>query len=299
MAARGWRQGDVMSTGTRRVLGNGREAVAAGATGDRLTTGLSPRGVPLHWRWLIPVVVIAAAAAWVVGVRAGLETGGLQRTLIIMGAGFTAVAVGLPLWEDARTAWTRADAVASAEAARASMRIAMEDALDPYVALLLQMAAAHGAERNRLRGEAVQLALTTLCQESVLVGPEEAERLRIRACLFRLDPGPPRQLVPQSYAGRSGAPTTSFDDTTRAGQVLLRNVDGGWVIVDSTEEQRFTPWWDEERGYRTYVAGPVPGPDGRPVALLTLDALEPGDLADVDLPLVRLVAHLLSLAYQI
>lgn len=261
--------------------------------------GLGPLGLPAQWRWLLPVVVVAATAAWLLGAQAGLEEGAVRRGLLILGAIFTAVAVGLPLWEGARTAVARADAVASAEAARAAMRIAMEDALDPYVALLVQMADARGAERTRLRGEAIQLALTTLCQQAVLRDPDEPATRRIRACLFILVEGPPRQLVPQSYAGRSGAPTVTFDDSTRAGQALLRNVEDGWVIASCTDDQRFTPWWDDVPAYRTYAAGPVPGPDGRPVALLTLDALQPGDLDDIDLPLVRLFSHLLSLAYQI
>jgi len=263
-------------------------------------SGLGPRGMPRQWRWLVPVAVTSSVVAWLAGVSSGLAGGGARIFLMVVGAVFTAAAAGVPLWQQGRTARSRADAVASAESARASMRIAMEDALDPFVALLLQSASARGAERARLRGEAVQLALTTLAQLSVVRGPEDLDGpRRVRVCLFALDPGPPRRLVPQSFAGRSGAPTMTFDDTTRAGQMLLRNVDDGWVLVEDTALQRATPWWDEERAYRTYVAGPVPGPDGVPVGLLTLDALVPGELTGFDLPLVRLVAHLLSLAHQI
>lgn len=262
--------------------------------------GLSPRGIPRQWRWLVPVAVTSSVVAWLAGVSSGLVGGDARILLMVAGAVFTATAAGVPLWQQGRAARARADAVASAEAARATMRIAMEDALDPFVALLLQSASARGGERARLRGEAVQLALTTLAQLSVFTGPEEADGpRRIRACLFALDPGPPRRLVPQSFAGRSGAPTVTFDDTTRVGQLLLRNVDDGWVLVEDTDLQRNTPWWDQERAYRTYLAGPVPGPDGVAVGLLTLDALAPGELTGVDLPLVRLVGHLLSLAYQI
>jgi hypothetical protein len=276
-----------------------REREGSAGSGAEGGLGLTARGIPILWRWLVPVVVVASVVAWVAGVQSGLVGGDARTPLMIVGALFTGIAVGLPLWEQGRTARSRADAVASAEAARASMRIAMQDTLDPFVALLLQSAGTRGAERTRLRGEAIQLALTTLAQQSVYTEPGETEARRIRACLFALESGPPRRLVPQSYAGRSGAPTVEFDETTRAGQKMLRIVDDGWVIVESTTEQGLTPWWDEEHEYRTYVAGPVPGPDGRPVGLLTLDALEPGELEGVDLPLVRLIAHLLSLAYQI
>lgn len=279
---------------TRRL---GREGSAGPRAGASL--GVTARGIPTQWRWLVPVVVVASVVAWVAGVQSGVADGGGRTALMIVGALFTGVAAGVPLWVQGRTARSRADAVASAEAARASMRIAMEDALDPFVALLLQSAGARGTERTRLRGEAIQLALTTLAQQSRYTEPDETEGRRIRACLFTLEAGPPRRLVPQSYAGRLGRPTVVFDETTRAGQMMLRTVDDDWVIVESTLEQRTTPWWDEQHEYRSYVAGPVPGPDGRPVGLLTLDALEPGDLEGVDLPLVRLIAHLLSLAFQI
>ena len=81
--------------------------------------------------------------------------------------------------------------------------------------------------------------------------------------------------------------------------MLMRILDDGWVFVEDTALQRTTPWWDEEHAYRTYVAGPVSGPIGIPMGLLTLEALAPGELTGLDLPLVRLVAHMLSLAQQI
>jgi len=194
----------------------------------------------------------------------------------------------------------RADAVASAQTARAQMRIALEDALEPFTALLVQLALARGNERTRLRGEAIQLALTSVAQLSVFAGRHEfAEPRRVRVCLLLLDPGPPRRLVPSSFVGRSGAPTVAFDSSTRAGQAMLRIVDDGWVLVEDTKRQNVVPWLDEERGYRTYAAGPLPGAEGSPVGLLTVDALAPGELIGIDLPLLRVIAHLLSLALQI
>ena len=97
--------------------------------------------------------------------------------------------------------------------------------------------------------------------------------------------------------GRSGAPNVSFDATTRAGQAMLRILDDGWVLVEDTN-MRVVPWWDEEHTYMTYAAGPVPGPEATPVGLLTVDSLVPGELTGLDLPLLRLIAHLLSLALQ-
>jgi hypothetical protein len=277
-------------------------AISGGEAGASATaeTGLTDRGRPVQWRWLLPVTAAASVSAWLVAVSSSRVDGTPRVLLLGAGAIFTAVAAGVPLWQQGRTARSRADAIAGAQAARAEMRIAMEDALEPFTALLLQLATARGSERSRLRGEAIQLALTSIAQLSVFAGPDQASGpRRLRVSLFLLLPGPPRQLAPQSFAGRSGAPTVGFDETTRAGQAMLRIADDGWVIVQDTEEQRIVPWWDEDHGYRTYAAGPVPGPHGGPIGLLTVDAVEAGELNGLDLPLIRLIAHLLSLALQI
>lgn len=218
---------------------------------------------------------------------------------MICGALFTATASGVPLWQQARTSRTRADAVAAAQAARAAMRVALEDALDPFAALLLQLATATPGQKPLLRGTAIGLAVTTIAQVGE-PGEDAAPGIlrRLRVCYFALQPGPPRTLVPQAHAGRAGAPTVSFDSSTRAGQFLLRIADNGWTAIDDTEQLRVPVWWDDDQQYRTFAAGPVPGAGGEPAGLIIVDALVPGELAALDLPLVRLLTHLLSLALQ-
>jgi ABC-type amino acid transport substrate-binding protein len=281
--------------GSKRMATIDRKDVVA----TQSTARLSPRGLPLQWQWLLPITVSASVTAWLVSVSAGEVHGPARAPLLAAGALFTATAAGVPLWQQRRAAQAQADAIASAQTARAQMRIAMEDALEPFTALLLQLAITRGSERTRLRGEAIQLALTSIAQLSVFAGPEEPSRpRRVRVCLFLLDPGPPRQLVPSSFAGRSGAPTVTFDATTRAGQAMLRILDDGWVLVEDTDTRALVPWWDEEHTYKTYAAGPVPGTEATPAGVLTVDSLVPGELTGLDLPLLRLIAHLLSLALQ-
>ncbi|MGH3425240.1 MAG: hypothetical protein ACRDO8_10950 [Nocardioidaceae bacterium] len=103
---------------------------------------------------------------------------------------------------------------------------------------------------------------------------------------------------PAGSPGRSDAPSASFDERTRAGQFLLRVADHGWLVVDDTKRLRVPVVLDAEHEYRTFAAGAVPGPGGEPVGLLVIDALAPGELVALDLPLVRLLARLLSLAFQ-
>jgi hypothetical protein len=244
-----------------------------------------------QWRWLVPVTVAAATFAWVVGLVAGRAHGAERIVLIVSGAVLTAIAAGTPLWQQRRATEARADAVTAARAARAAMRIALEDALDPFVHLVGRLAEARGSDKARLRGEAIQLAVTTV---AALAGAE-----RIRVCFFILDEGPPRRLHAERFAGRAGAPTTNFVEGTGAGDAALRMINRpSWTYFEDTaiETPRF--WWDTERTYRTVLAGPVGTPD-KVVGLLTLDALGPGELAQVDLTLVRLLADLLATAISI
>lgn len=277
------------------VVARGGGVRPPGSTG----TGTSGRSRPPGWQWLLPVVAAAAAAAWVTGVASGRTGGSLRIALMVCGAAFTATAVGMPLWQQARTSRAREDAIAAAQAARAAMRVALEDALDPFAALLLQLATARPQHKPLLHGEAITLTVTTIAQLSGLggiAGPSTPRRLRVS--YFALEPGPPRTLVLRAYAGRSGALIPSFDQSTGAGQFLLRIADGGWTAIDDIDQLWAPFWWDHDHHYRAFAAGPVPGPGGEPAGLIGVDALDPTDLAALDLSLVRLLTHLLSLALQ-
>jgi hypothetical protein len=261
---------------------------ALGDNGSALHRDLSVGWALGQWRWLVPVTVAAATFAWVLGVVSGRTHGEQRIAVILAGAVLTAVAAGTPLWQQRRASEARADARAAALAARAAMRLALEDALDPFVHLVGRLAEAKGADKVRLRGEAIQLAVTTI---AALAGAE-----RIRVCFFILDPGPPRLLRPERFAGRAGAPTVALAEGTAAGDAALRMISrGSWMLVEDTALERPRFRWDSEPTYRTLLAGPVATPDTL-VGLLTLDALGPGELSQVDLILVRLLADLLAAA---
>jgi GAF domain-containing protein len=122
---------------------------------------------------------------------------------------------------------------------------------------------------------------------------------RIRVCFFILDEGPPRRLHAERFAGRAGAPITTVVEGTSAGDAALRMIRrGSWSYLADTAQEPPRFWCDTEHTYRTFLAGPVATPDSV-VGLLTLDALWPGELAQVDLTLVRLLADLLATAISV
>src|SRR5262249_28337383 len=106
----------------------------------------------------------------------------------------------------------------------------------------------------------------------------------------------PPTLRLERFAGRAGAPTVSFAEGTAAGDSALRALRGGvWTYVEDTARTRPRFWWDAAPEDRTYLAGPVTTGEST-FGLLTLDALRPGELAEVDLALVQLLSGLLATA---
>jgi GAF domain-containing protein len=177
--------------------------------------------------------------------------------------------------------------------ARVETVVQMNDALDPIIRLLGNIALeSRKVERDKLRAQAVPLVLTSAAQ---LIGPERA-----RACWFRLEPGPPKQLIPTDAVGRAGSASTTFVEGTPSGDAAI-----GMVLNDEDRicEDVLTdplPGWDtsRERDYRTFVSVSVIA-GNTAYGMLTLDALEPGDLTKDDMRLLRLMAGALAVALSV
>ncbi|HET7326897.1 MAG TPA: GAF domain-containing protein [Nocardioidaceae bacterium] len=177
--------------------------------------------------------------------------------------------------------------------ARVQTVVAMNDALDPIIRLLGNLALEpRKVERDKFRAQAVPLVLTSAAQ---LIGPDRA-----RACWFRLEPGPPTQLIPTDAVGRAGSPSTTFVEGTPSGDAAIGMVlnDEDRICEDILTEP--PPGWDasKDRDYRTFVSVSVIAGDTAH-GMLTLDALEPGELTKDDMRLLRLMAGALAIALSV
>ena len=240
------------------------------------------------WPWLLPVTALAATAAWLAGVTSGRAHGWLRIALIVLGAGLTFVAAGLPLWQHRRASDARSDAIAAAEAARARMRVTLNDALEPLAHLISQLGETPEPTKARRRGEAIQFTVNTIAALT------DADRVRV--CFFRLDLGPPARFHLDAFTGRAGAPDASLDPGSPGGNAAMRALsDARWVLIDDLNRTPAPFAWDHAPEYRTALVGPV-SRAGLPIGLLTLDALRPGELSHADLGVLRLLAELLGIA---
>lgn len=265
--------------------------VAAGRAGGDAPW---PRPGRLHdaalgaWRWLVPFTAVAATAAWLAGALSGRAHGPGRVVLIVLGAGLTFVAAALPLWQHRRASDARADAIAAAEAARVRMRVTLNDALEPLVHVISELAETPMPSKARRRGEAIQFTVNTIAALT------DADRVRV--CFFRLDLGPPAGFHLDAFTGRAGAPDAPLRPGSRGSDAAMRMLrDGRWVLIDDLARRPAPFTWDHTPEYRTALVGPV-NRAGLPIGLVTLDALQPGELARADLGVLRLLAELLGIA---
>nr|WP_255426848.1 GAF domain-containing protein [Pseudonocardia sp. C8] len=123
------------------------------------------------------------------------------------------------------------------------------------------------------------------------VGPE-----RSRSCFYGLEDDPEtggRTLRLRAWHGRNKPPRARFDPADPAEAQVFALVDSlDSMIVTDVQAIHLLGWTDIAE-YRTFIAVTVAAGE-RPLGLLTLDSLHPGDLSDEDLDLVRLFAQLLA-----
>lgn len=185
----------------------------------------------------------------------------------------------------------QAAAEESERMARIDTRIQIADVLRPLAETLAKMPALTKAEKLQ-QCESMKRGVVDAVAE--LLGPE-----RSRAGWFEYHDQKPARLVPvaELRRGRADPQRTEFVRGTPEGDSALELLDNDTTRFCADVDLDPPPGWSSEAhsGYRTFIAAGVVA-EGRKFGMLTLDALEPGDLTDDDLYSISLLAKLLAAA---
>lgn len=233
------------------------------------------------------LTVVSGSGAYELAIQESTARGGARAAEIAAGVLLTALTGGIPTYEQWRQVRERRTAEALAKSATAALVVAMGDVLEPLTGQLGNLNRATGVTVDQLRGEALQQALVAA---SGLVDPDRA-----RACLFRLEEGPPRRLQPDKHSGRSGPPHSNFVAGRADGNAALGMLDShGRRYCRDVKRDPPPGWSGTTSGYQTFVAVPVYAGETC-YGMLTIDALSPGDLArEEESGLVDVFANLIG-----
>jgi GAF domain-containing protein len=239
-----------------------------------------------------PAAVTAATVAWVIGAVLNDLSGWSFTLTAAAGAALTAVAVGLPLRAEhlARVRARTAEQIAEDAAAR--IQLVLNDTLEPLTYLIGRITDqprwSRGREVVELQGQAKAVVLAAAAE---VLGAD-----RLRSCFFALTDDRPARLVPSGFHGRAEAPRTTFAAGTPFGDfaldLLANREDLFWADVDAAAPPGWAPGG---HSYRTFVAVPV-ATESHQFGILTVDGLQVGDLTEVDVTAVRVLARLLAVA---
>jgi hypothetical protein len=260
--------------------------------GSRVRDVVPRTSEPRAWPW-VGVALVFVVLSPVASILTRDATGRASVGWIVVQTLATAAAFLIPQVRQIRSEQRQAKAEAREFDTRVEVQLAFNDALEPLVRLLGELALeTRRGPREMLRAQVVPLVLTTAGQ---LTGED-----RVRACWFALDPGPPRRLAPQESLGRAGPVTTVFEGGTPAGEAALDLVTtNGQLLVGDLPTQAPGLWQlDEAASSRSLVVVTVSvGTVG--YGMITLDALDQDAFDDDDAALVRLMAGLLGTALSI
>jgi GAF domain-containing protein len=244
------------------------------------------------WPW-VAVALVFVVLSPVASILTRDATGRASIGWIVVQALATAAAFLIPQVRQIRSEQRQAKAEEREFDTRVEVEVAFNDALEPLVRLLGEVALeSEQGRRDQLRAQVVPLTLTTAAQ---LTGQD-----RVRACWFALDPGPPERLLPQESLGRAGAVTTVFARGTPGGDAAVELVTtNGQLLVHDLSTEPVGGWrLDDAAASRSLVVVAVTVANVA-YGMITLDTLETDGFDDDDVALVRLMAGLLGTALSI
>ena len=239
--------------------------------------------------YLTTVISLAGVAlATFFGVQAG--AGGPGRPWWALGAVAASVtAAGVPAYEQIRKERMRARAQRAAVDASVTMRVTMNDALDPIVRQLGRVVTAGKHDRQALAEATIPMVVDSAAH---LAGSG-----RVRACLFRFAPGTPAVLVPAHYSGRVDDPLQPIAEGTAEGDLVFGMIRHNQHLFCPDVDASPPPGWRvvAPQTYKSFAAVPVAAGQNA-FGMLMVDALDPGGIRRADVPLIRLLGGLLAVA---
>jgi len=175
--------------------------------------------------------------------------------------------------------------------ARIDTRVQIADVLRPLAETLAKMPSLSKAEK-REQCESMKRGVVDAAAE--LLGPD-----RSRAGWFEYRDDRPRRLIPvaELRRGRADPQRTEFVSGTVEGDAALELLENDTTRFCPDVDSEPPPGWvsAEHNSYRTFISAGVVA-EGRKFGMLTLDALQPGDLTQTDVYAMSLLAKLLAAA---
>lgn len=250
-------------------------------------------------RWdRVSVVVVGLAVAAVAICTPSIKdekTGAIQFWWLI-GAIVAGLAIALlPMISAGRAKLAEKDAVTAEKdaverevRARALALVDMNEALDPIIRALAAKIAT--SDTSGVQSDVLWLVLKTAKE---LIGPDTG----VRSCYFDLQPGPPKRLVPTDYRyGRMGSTRSEFVEGSVDGDAAIELVESGIPYLCPDTAKYAPPGWGKKsRDYKTFISVGVVAAN-KAYGMLTVDALNPGDLKERDMDLLTVMAGLVAIA---
>jgi len=243
-----------------------------------------------HARLWVALALVCVAVSPVASLLAQQSGGAAKVSWFVLQVVATALAFAIPQFQQIAARRGELTAAAREVDVRVDTRATVNDALDPVLRQLATISVEPDrGERDKLIEQVIPFVLEAAAK---LIGSE-----RSRSCWFELSDDPEPGLVPVLHAGRSGSPTTTFEPGTAAGDAAISMVLTGDHQICEDIDTSPPPGWDatKQRDYKTFISVSVIAGDTA-YGMLTLDALEPGDLTTDDLHMLGLMASALAAA---
>jgi GAF domain-containing protein len=241
------------------------------------------------WWWPVALPAALTGAAWLIQVLVSADLPGWGRVVLVVAGTLSALlAFALPARQLAAERRTRDAAEQLASEALTIYKLKVHDMLIPLALRVGEaVAAVRAAERRDTQAALRQMAVAFAAEN---VGSE-----RSRACYYQLAGSAPRRHVDlRNWHGRHKVPRPRFTEDSPRGALVMKIItERDARLVENVDTAELPGWSPNASEYRTFICAAVSaGP--RVFGILTVDSLQPGDLTEDDLDLVRLFAHLLA-----